>query len=162
LETVRQMSQRGRPAKPIEQKRKLGNPGRRPLPDQGELEILEPATDIPEPPRPLLDPGKKLWERVWGAGIGWISPVSDIELLLMTCEMVDERWNLRIKVMQTDNMQMARRLDNLSRIIAANLSMLGFTPSDRSRLGLAEVARRSRLAELQQMKEELVRGSGDE
>lgn len=155
------MSQRGRPAKPIEQKRKLGNPGRRPLPEQGELEILEPASDIPEPPRPLLAPGKKLWDRVWGAGIGWISPVSDIELLLMTCEMVDERWNLRIKVMQNDNMQMARRLDNLSRIIAANLSMLGFTPSDRSRLGLAEVARRSRLAELQTMKDELVRGGGD-
>jgi len=155
------MSQRGRPAKPIEQKRKLGNPGRRPLPEQGELEILEPASDIPEPPRPLLAPGQKLWDRVWGAGIGWISPVSDIELLLMTCEMVDERWNLRIKVMQNDNMQMARRLDNLSRIIAANLSMLGFTPSDRSRLGLAEVARRSRLAELQTMKDELVRGGGD-
>lgn len=156
------MSQRGRPAKPIEQKRKLGNPGRRPLPEQGELEILEAASDIPEPPRPLLEPGRKLWERVWGAGIGWISPTTDIELLLMTCEMVDERWNLRIKVMQTDNMQMARRLDNLSRIIGANLSMLGFTPSDRSRLGLAEVARRSRLAELQQMKNELVRGGGDE
>lgn len=156
------MSGRGRPAKPIEQKRKLGNPGRRPLPDQNELEVLEPADGIPEPPRPLLEPGKKLWERVWGAGIGWISPVSDIELLLMTCEMVDERWNLRIKVMQTDNMQMARRLDNLSRIIAANLSLLGFSPSDRSRLGLAEVARRSRLVELQQMKDELVRGGGDE
>jgi hypothetical protein len=156
------MSGRGRPAKPIEQKRKLGNPGRRPLPDQNELEVLEPADSIPEPPRPLLEPGKKLWERVWGAGIGWISPVSDIELLLMTCEMVDERWNLRIKVMQTDNMQMARRLDNLSRIIAANLSLLGFSPSDRSRLGLAEVARRSRLVELQQMKDDLVRGGGDE
>ena len=156
------MSGRGRPAKPIEQKRKLGNPGRRPLPDQNELEVLEPADSIPEPPRPLLEPGKKLWERVWGAGIGWISPVSDIELLLMTCEMGDERWNLRIKVMQTDNMQMARRLDNLSRIIAANLSLLGFSPSDRSRLGLAEVARRSRLVELQQMKDDLVRGGGDE
>ena len=156
------MSQRGRPAKPIEVKRKLGNPGRRPLPDQSELEILEPAEAMPEPPRPLLEPGRKLWERVWGAGIGWISPTTDIELLLMTCEMVDERWNLRIKVMQTDNMQMARRLDNLSRIIAANLSMLGFTPSDRARLGLAEVARRSRLAELQQMKQDLVRGNSDE
>lgn len=76
----------------------------------------------------------------------------------MTCEMVDERWNLRIKVMQSNNMQMARRLDNLSRLIAANLSMLGFSPSDRARLGLAEVARVSRLAELRQMKENLIGG----
>lgn len=156
------MSGRGRPAKPIEQKRKLGNPGRRPLPEQGEIELIPQASDIPEPPRPLLEPGKKLWDRVWGAGIGWISPETDIELLLMTCEMVDERWNLRIKVMQTDNMQMARRLDNLSRIIASNLSMLGFTPSDRARLGLAEVARRSRLAELQKMKDDLVQDIADD
>lgn len=77
----------------------------------------------------------------------------------MTCEMVDERWNLRVKVMQTDNMQMARRLDNLSRIIASNLSLLGFSPADRSRLGLAEVARVSKLQELKQMKQDLLKGS---
>lgn len=156
------MSGRGRPAKPIEVKRKLGNPGRHPLPDPGTIEVIRPAGEIPVPPRPLLEPGKTLWERVWRSGIGWVSPDTDIELLLMTCEMVDERWNLRIKVMQNDNMQMARRLDNLSRIIAANLSMLGFTPSDRSRLGLAEVARVSRLAELKQMKQQLLDNQGDD
>jgi hypothetical protein len=102
-----------------------------------------------------------LWDRIWNSGVNWISPDTDIELLLMTCEMVDERWNLRIKVMQNDNMQMARRLDNLSRIIAANLSLLGFSPADRSRLGLAEVARVSKLAELKQMKRDLVEGNND-
>lgn len=152
------MAQRGRPAKPIEQKRKLGNPGRRPLPEEGSLEVLPPADGIPEPPRLLLEPGTELWNRIWKSGVSWISPNTDIELLLMTCEMVDERWNLRIKVMQSNNMQMARRLDNLSRLIAANLSMLGFSPSDRARLGLAEVARVSRLAELRQMKENLIGG----
>lgn len=152
------MAQRGRPAKPIEQKRKLGNPGRRPLPPEGALDVLPPAEQIPEPPRPLLDPGTELWNRTWTSGVSWISPTTDLELLLMTCEMVDERWNLRIKVMQSNNMQMARRLDNLSRLIASNLSLLGFSPSDRARLGLAEVARVSRLAELRQMKENLVGG----
>jgi hypothetical protein len=156
------MSQKGRPPKPNEQKRKLGNPGKRPLPDAGEVELLPAAETIPEPPRPLLEPGRTLWDRTWKSGINWISPVSDIELLLMTCEMLDERWNLRIKVMQSDNMQMARRLDNLSRIIAANLSQLGFTPADRARLGLAEVARQSRLAELKQMKRELVESSNND
>lgn len=148
----------GRPAKPMEQKRLLGNPGRRPLPDPATVEVLRPAGEIPEPPRPLLEPGEALWNRVWASGINWISPDTDLELLLMTCEMVDERWNLRIKVMQTDNMQMARRLDNLSRIIASNLSLLGFSPADRSRLGLAEVARVSKLAELKQMKQDLLKG----
>lgn len=142
------MSPAGRPAKPIEQKRRLGNPGHRPLPAEGTLVALDAADGIPEPPRPLLQAGTDLWERVWTEGSTWISPKTDIELLLMTCEMVDERWNLRIKVMQSNNMQMARRLDNLSRLIVSNLSLLGFTPSDRSRLGVAEVRAKSALEEL--------------
>lgn len=138
----------GRPPKPVEQKRLLGNPGKRALPDQNEIEILPAATEIPDPTRPLLKPGRELWDRVWGSGINWISPDTDLELLLMTCEMVDERWNLRIKVMQSDDMQMARRLDNLTRLIVGNLSLLGFSPSDRSRLGVAEVKKQSKLEEL--------------
>ncbi len=137
------MATQGRPSKPIEQKRMLGNPGKRPLPSEGTLQQLEPVSTVPTPPRPLLQPGLELWNRVWSAGASWISPQTDLELLLMTCEMVDERWNLRIKVMQSNNMQMARRLDNLSRLVVSNLSLLGFTPSDRSRLGVAEVRARS-------------------
>ena len=138
----------GRPSKPVEQKRLLGNPGKRSLPSQGEVQILPAATEIPEPVRPLLKPGLSLWNRVWESGINWISPVTDLELLLMTCEMVDERWNLRIKVMQSDDMQMARRLDNLARLIVGNLSLLGFSPSDRSRLGVAEVKKQTKIEEL--------------
>ena len=113
------------------------------------------AHEAPEPHRPLLTHGRELWDRVWNSGIAWISPDTDVELLLMTCEMIDGRWNLRIKVMQSDNMQMARRLDNLSRIIIANLSLLGFSPSDRARLGVAEVKRISKIEELRRRREEL-------
>lgn len=151
----------GRPAKPTEQKRLLGNPGKRQLPSAENLQVLRPAEEVPEPPRPLLKAGRELWDRIWKSGINWISPHTDIELLLMTCEMVDERWNLRIKVMQNDDMTMARRLDNLSRVISGNLSLLGFTPSDRARLGLAEVARQSRVAELQQMKDQFMARHND-
>jgi hypothetical protein len=66
----------------------------------------------------------------------------------MTCEMVDERWNLRVKVMQTDDAKLRRGLRELDRQIVSNLSLLGFTPSDRSRLGVAEVKAKSRLEEL--------------
>jgi hypothetical protein len=69
--------------------------------------------------------------------------------------MVDERWNLRIKVMSSDNMQMARRLDNLSKLIISNLSLLGFSPSDRARLGVAEVKRISKIEELRRRREQL-------
>jgi len=113
------------------------------------------AEEAPEPHRPLLTYGRELWDRVWRSGISWISPDTDVELLLMTCEMVDERWNLRIKVMSSDNMAMARRLDNLTRLIVGNLSLLGFSPSDRARLGVAEVKRISKIEELRRRRDEL-------
>jgi hypothetical protein len=126
----------------------LGNPGKRPLPDQYEVQILPAIHDIPEPSRPLLTYGRGLWDRVWSVGASWISPNTDIELLLMTCEMVDERWNLRVQVMKTDDARMRRGLRELDRQIVSNLSLLGFTPTDRGRLGVAEVKARSKLEEL--------------
>jgi hypothetical protein len=138
----------GRPSKPIEQKRALGNPGKRALPKAGEVVVLEQTGDIPEPPRPLLKYGQELWDRVWSMGATWVSVKSDLELLVMTCEMIDERWNLRVKVMQSDDAAMRRGLRELDRQIVSNLSLLGFTPSDRARLGVAEVKVRSKLEEL--------------
>lgn len=138
----------GRPAKPVEQKRLTGNPGKRKLPDENSIVLLEQADEKPEPTRPLLKYGQELWDRIWGMGATWISDKTDIELLMMTCEMIDERWNLRVKVMQTDDHRMRRGLRELDRQIVSNLSLLGFSPSDRSRLGLAEVKKQSRLEEL--------------
>lgn len=144
----------GRPAKPIEQKRKTGNPGKRALPKESSLVILPMATSIPEPHRPLLKYGKEFWDRVWGLGTSWIGAQSDIELVLITCELIDERWNLRIKVMQNDDTKQRRALRELDRAIVSNLSLLGFSPSDRSRLGVAEVKARSKLEELMMLKNE--------
>lgn len=145
----------GRPSKPIEQKRMLGNPGKRALPNTGEIIVLEQSFDTPEPPRPLLKYGQELWDRVWSMGAAWVSQKTDIELLMMTCEMIDERWNLRVKVMQTDDARMRRGLRELDRQIVSNLSLLGFTPSDRSRLGVAEVKAMSKLEELMARSEQL-------
>ena len=143
----------GRPAKPIEQKRLLGNPGKRALPDESSIVLMQQIDSMPEPPRPLLKYGNDLWERIWGMGATWISDKTDIELLLMTCEMVDERWNLRARVMQDMEDSKARRgLRELDRQIVSNLSLLGFTPSDRSRLGVAEVKAKTRLEELLERK----------
>lgn len=146
----------GRPTKPVEQKRMLGNPGRRPLPDESSVMLIPQVTEIPDPSRPLLKYGRELWDKVWGMGANWISVNTDSELLLMTCEMIDERWNLRIKVMQDDDPRMRRGLRELDRQIVANLSLLGFTPSDRSRLGVAEVKAQSKLEALMERKAQRV------
>ncbi len=145
----------GRPSKPIEQKRLLGNPGKRALPDRDDVIALPRVQEAPEPPRPLLKYGQQLWDRVWGLGATWISDKTDLELLIMTCEMVDERWNLRIKVMQTDDPRLRRGLRELERQIVSNLSLLGFSPTDRSKLGVAEVRAMSKLDELRARAAEL-------
>lgn len=142
------MVHNGRPPKPVEQKRLLGNPGRRPLPDENTVQLIPAVTETPEPERPLLQPGRALWNKVWEMGVNWISPSSDLELLLMTCEMVDERWNLRAKVMRDGDAKDRRGLRALETLIINNLSLLGFTPTDRSRLGVAEVKTQSKLDEL--------------
>ena len=142
------------PAKPIELKRKLGNPGQRPLPDENET-ILIPAIDaIPEPHRQLFDAGLELWNRTWSMGQLWISPKTDIELLLMTCEMLDERVRLRAFVWNNPDAWRERKaLRELEKNITNSLSLLGFTPTDRSRLGVAEVKAKSKLEELRARRE---------
>lgn len=142
------MATRGRPPKPLEQKRLTGNPGKRALPKEGTLAVLPSAYGIPEPHRPLQKPGLELWERIWGLANTWLSPSTDGELLLMTCELLDERWNLRIQVLRDNRPEERKALRDLDRQLVANLSLLGFSPTDRSRLGVAEVKRQSKLEEL--------------
>lgn len=142
------MVNKGRPPKPLEQKRLLGNPGKRAIPKAGTIQVLPMAEDIPEPTRPLGKPGRELWDRVWLTGATWVSPTTDVEILLITCEMIDERWNLRAKVLQSEDSKDRRNLNQLTKLIQENLSLLGFTPADRTRLGVAEVKAQSKLEEL--------------
>ena len=144
----------GRPAKPTEVKRKLGNPGRRPLPDSSVVQYLEPVVSVPDPARPLLKYGREFWDKVWGSGLSWISANTDAEILLMTCELVDERWNLRVRVMQSNDWRERRALRELDDRIIRNLSLLGFTPADRSKLGVAEVKAISKMEALKRRADE--------
>jgi len=71
----------GRPAKPIEQKRLLGNPGKRALPDESSIVLMQQIDSVPEPPRPLLKYGNDLWERIWG----WAQPGFRTKPILSFC-----------------------------------------------------------------------------
>jgi len=144
----------GRPSKPTEIKRKLGNPGQRKLPDQSQVQLFDPVSSVPEPARPLLKYGREFWDKVWANGLQWISPNTDAEILLMTCELIDERWNLRVKVMQTGDWRERRGLRDLDARIVSNLSLLGFTPADRSKLGVAEVKAISKMEALKRRADE--------
>ncbi len=148
----------GRPTKPVEVKRKLGNPGKRALPDSSTIQLLEPIASIPKPDRPLLKHGLDFWNKVWGSGLSWISPNTDSEILLMTCELVDERHDLRMKVLAENDWRERRALRELDSRIISNLSLLGFTPADRSRLGVAEVKAISKMEALKRRQEARANG----
>jgi len=142
------LSHRGRPPKPLEVKRALGNPGKRKLPKENEVVVLHQPVTTPEPPRPLGKFGLELWERIWSMGMSWVSPISDIDLLMMVCEMVDERQALRVQVIRDNRPEERRALRSLDAQLMQGLSLLGFTTTDRSRLGIAEIKKRSKLEEL--------------
>jgi len=147
----------GRPPKPIEQKRRLGNPGKRKLPETS-VELVA-AKELPEPLRPLLDPGRSFWDRVWSGGASWISPGTDIEIVQIICEQIDERHQLRYIVLRDREGELWRQRSQLRKLdqqIMLGLSMLGFTPTDRTRLGLAEVKFESKLDKYRKQRAEIL------
>lgn len=134
------------PPKPIEQKRKLGNPGKRALPAEGELMTVEPGSR--EPLRPLGEAGAQLWAEVFEAGGLWVGR-TDVQLVQMVCELLDRREVLREEFLaDPTERKVNMSLLETEKLIQTSLSLLGFTPSDRSRLGLAEVKAKSKLEEL--------------
>lgn len=141
----------GRPPKPAEQKRRTGNPGKRALPELAAVTPLY-APVAPDPPRPLAAAGRALWERAWANGRAWMAE-TDVELLQLTCEQLDERQALRLRVLRDNDWRERAGLRALEKEIQDGLSMLGFTPSERARLGVAEVKVASALEEVRRRRE---------
>lgn len=136
------------PKKPTELKRKQGNPGKRALPAIASVVALPMASEPPTPPRPLGSEGLKLWNRIWEHGKNWISPSSDIELVTLLCEAMDERTQLRLMVLRGSDWRDRVALRSLESQLISILSSLGLNPVERSRIGVAEVKARSVLDDL--------------
>lgn len=150
------MARPGRPPVPTELKRARGNPGKRSLPAVGEVVPLARADGPVEPIRELGPTGRLLWDRLWTAGLRWISPTTDLELMQMLCETLDERNALRIHVLRQGAAATPKdrgALRQIDRQLLEMLSLLGFTPTDRARLGLAEVIAETKLQELRRGRE---------
>ena len=168
----------GRPPKPTEVKRNLGNPGKRELPDvpqPSSNKRLKAVSTIPKPPRELGRKGKLMWTTVWEAGqqTKHIAPLHDAQLILMLCHAVDEADFFRTEL-ASGNVERVylmsngayaphpyvKELGNLRTQITAWLSMLGFSPTDRARMGIGEVVEDSPLDELE--KRRMNRSQGDD
>ena len=141
------------PAKPLEVKRALGNPGKRPLPDSIDTVSL-PAGRV-EPHQPLAWAGQLLWDRVFNVGKTWISPQTDVELLLLTCKQLDRQVVLESQfVERPDDYHVHRQLLDLEAQIVRNLGLLGLTVDSRSKLGLAEIKAESKMEQLRRRQQE--------
>jgi P27 family predicted phage terminase small subunit len=157
----------GRPAKPTEAKRALGNPGKRkmaPAPTP-ETALAVISDRIPDPPDKLGDVGRDVWRYVWEGGRRWLSEAQDAVLIARLAEKLEEVANLRAflgdrvenRWYKTANGQIVthpavKQIDQADAQITAWLSMLGFSPSDRARLGLAEIRVANELDQLRQRK----------
>jgi len=99
-----------------------------------------PFRDVPEPHRPIATAfGRRMWDAVWMAGASWLKPQMDSEIVLMACEAIDERVQLRNQVMLNPASWRERRgLRELDKQIASLLGQIGFAPSDRANLGIGE------------------------
>ena len=142
------------PGKPAEVKRKLGAKGYAGDVPEG-IVLLAAVSNVPEPLRPLSGSGSELWQRIWSRGSSWLSLNTDIDLLQLTCEMFDERDILRAYVLENVEAWHERSaLRELEKGIRSNLSLLGFTPTDRMKLGVAEVKVESKLEALKRRQAE--------
>lgn len=160
----------GRPAKPTEAHRLTGSRKQLPpppAPGQG----LTAANGVPTPPE-LKDAGQELWAEIWQAGRAWLSPDSDYYLVRLICEAHDEYTELRCLLTSgevdryyiTANGQVVThpvvtQLAGIRTQLTAWLAAIGFSPSDRSRLGLAEVRVRDAMDELKARRIERATGT---
>ena len=129
----------GRPPKPAELKRITGNPGKRKLPELSVVTTLPMSHHIPEPPEALGEDGLNLWNQAWAAAITWLSPQSDFRAIENAARLADDLSLARKKYRATLEPNDGRLLVHLNKSFVDSLSSLGFDPTSRSRLGVAEV-----------------------
>jgi P27 family predicted phage terminase small subunit len=133
---------------PLERKRQRGNPGKRAIPEATATIALAGISDE-DVPAGLGEAGTRFWSRSVDIAGGWVSR-SDAELLRLTAEALDRRqkiletldsegWTITTDKGYPYKHPLAGLLVDLEKQIGQWLAQLGFNPTDRSRLGVAEV-----------------------
>jgi P27 family predicted phage terminase small subunit len=162
----------GRPPKPIEVHRRNGNPSKKnlnPIPVPEFALAVVDAGSLPEPPAELDDYAAALWLMFWDAGRRHLSEKHDSALIAKLCRAMEkaeqieswmaddvERWFYATANGQLVTHPLVKQLAELNAQITAWLSLLGFTPSDRARLGLAEIRVANELDQFRQRKSKVV------
>lgn len=142
------MARTGRPPTPNEVKRRRGTARADRTPSSSSVVALPMAGGAPEPPTDLGLEGRALWADAWAVGITWISPQTDMRQVVEACRTADDLALARERYRATRDPADARALNTLSKQLTEALSALGFSPTARTRLGVAEVKRQNALETL--------------
>jgi len=130
----------GRPPKPVEQHKRTGtfNATRH---KRGALVAVEAVDQAPHEKSPA-----DLFTEIMDAGSAWFARTDGIQLSMLR-ESLEER--ARLVPVAESSTEARKQLRELNREIADWLTALGFNPTARARLGLAEVKAASTLEKLQ-------------
>ena len=133
--------------KPVELKILQGNPGKRALPLNDAIAPMDYG--YREPLRELGEVGRQFWDNIFGAGELWISIRTDTELVQLVCEQLDRRELIKQQI-QADPTDPTwyRQANEVEKAIVTGLSLLGFSPADRTRLGLVSAKTKTKLEEI--------------
>ena len=138
------------PPKPVELKAMLGNPGRRPI---HETEVVDVVFGAAVAPDDLGPSGLSLWHTVYEAGESWVSSRTDVHLVEQVCRQMDRVAGLReLWIADPADRGVNTSLLETEKAVQSGLSLLGFTPADRTRLGLVSARAKSKLEEIMAMK----------
>jgi hypothetical protein len=141
----------GNPPKPAELKMLQGNPGKRAMPSNDAIAPMEYG--YVEPPSDLRESGLELWNKIFGAGELWISIRTDTQLVAQVCRQMDRRDELSRRFWDEPESRVVNMsLLETEKAVVNGLSLLGFTPADRTRLGLVSARTKSKLQELMDAK----------
>jgi hypothetical protein len=136
------------PPVPNEIKRRRGTARPDRTPAASNVVALPMVADTLDPPQDLGLDGRRLWARAWHEAIVWLSPHSDMERVEQACRLVDDLAAARERYRATREPMDGRMVATFARELGSALSDLGFTPVARTRLGVAEVTRVTKLDSL--------------
>lgn len=150
------------PPVPIEVKRRRGDPGKRGLPDPSTTIALRPADGVPAVPVSLGPAGAELWSRVWGSAL-WLAPDIDFLAIEELCHLKDQIAEMRAVIEQEGVTlvqpiatpagvivgeervvhPLLKEVHAASKLLQSWGSVLGFNPTARAKLGVAEIKAQS-------------------
>jgi hypothetical protein len=160
---------RGAKPQPTEVQRMKGNTAKKklpPKPDNRTALVNVDLESIPAAPDWCDEYGTAVWQVVWRAGRRHLSEQHDILLVTLLVERLQDRRAMRDwlgdhpenRWYVTANGQVVthpavKQIEQIDAQVTGWLSMLGFSPSDRARLGLAEVRVANELDEFRRRKD---------